>query len=187
MDSLVFDTSAILNFGHRGELTALLKKLSGEYELFTTHGAQSELTDPARKKFYDAFVRDHFKVRTASTPVFDFKTLARLASTIDSGEISVMALARELKGYAVLDDRAARREAKLLARWVSCIWVCKKNGSRKPNVSPASANCVIQNLPFPAPPPARPSPLISAPSIEVRRVSSGRLALRSNPVQCPAG
>ena len=114
MDSLVFDTSAILNFGHRGELTALLKKLSGEYELFTTHGAQAELTDPARKKFYDAFVRDHFKVRTASTPVFDFKTLARLASTIDSGEISVMALARELKGYAVLDDRAARREARLL-------------------------------------------------------------------------
>lgn len=114
MDPLVFDTSAILNFGHRGELTALLKKLSGEYELFTTHGAQAELTDPARKKFYDAFVRDHFKVRTATTPVFDFKTLARLASTIDSGEISVMALARELKGYAVLDDRAARREARLL-------------------------------------------------------------------------
>ena len=114
MDSLVFDTSAILNFGHRGELTALLKKLSGEYELFTTHGAQAELTDPARKKFYDAFVRDHFKVRTATTPVFDFKTLARLASTIDSGEISVMTLARELKGYAVLDDRAARREAKAL-------------------------------------------------------------------------
>jgi predicted nucleic acid-binding protein len=114
MDPLVFDTSAILNFGHRGELTALLKKLSGEYELFTTHGAQAELTDPARKKFYDAFVREYFTVRTATTPVFDFKTLARLASTIDSGEISVMALARELKGYAVLDDRAARREAKAL-------------------------------------------------------------------------
>jgi predicted nucleic acid-binding protein len=114
MDSLVFDTSAILNFGHRGELTALLKKLSGEYKLFTTHGAQAELTDPARKKFYDAFLRDHFTVRTASTPVFDLTTLARLASTIDSGEISVMTLARELNGFAVLDDRAARREAKSL-------------------------------------------------------------------------
>lgn len=114
MDSLVFDTSAILNFGHRGELTALLKKLSGEYELFTTHGAQAELTDPDRRDFYTAFVRDHFKVRTASTPVFDVKTLARLASSIDSGEITVMTLAGELKGFAVLDDRAARREAKAL-------------------------------------------------------------------------
>lgn len=114
MDSLVFDTSAILNFGHRGELTVLLKKLSGEYELFTTHGAQAELTDPARKKFYDAFLHDYFTVRTASTPVFDLATLARLASTIDSGEISVMTLARELNGFAVLDDRAARRAAENL-------------------------------------------------------------------------
>ena len=124
MDSLVFDTSAILNFGHRGELTVLLKKLSGEYQLFTTHGAQAELTDPARTKFYDAFLREYFNVRTASTSVFDFKTLARLASTIDSGEISVMALARELKGYAVLDDRAARREAKLLdLRLYGTLWL----------------------------------------------------------------
>jgi predicted nucleic acid-binding protein len=114
MDSLVFDTSAILNFGHRGELTALLKKLSGEYQLFTTHGAQAELTDPARTKFYDAFLREYFTVKSASTPVFDLLTLSRLASTIDSGELSVMTLARELNGFAVLDDRAARRAAKNL-------------------------------------------------------------------------
>ncbi len=143
MDSLVFDTSAILNFGHRGELTALLKKLSGEYELFTTHGAQTELTDPARKKFYDAFVRDHFKVRTASTPVFDLKTLSRLTSSIDSGEITVMALARELKGYAVIDDRAARREAKALdLRLYGTLGLLhlglQKDGSRKPE--PATRN-----------------------------------------------
>jgi predicted nucleic acid-binding protein len=114
MDSLVFDTSAILNFGHRGELTALLKKLSGEYRLFTTHGAQAELTDPARAKFYEAFVREHFTVKTASTSVFDLATLSRLVSTLDSGELSVLALARELNGFAVLDDRAARNEAKTL-------------------------------------------------------------------------
>lgn len=114
MDSLVFDTSAILNFGHRGELTALLKKLAGEYQLFTTHGAHAELTDPARKKYYDNFLREHFTVRSASTPVFDLPTLSRLASTIDSGELSVMTLARELNGYAVLDDLAARRAAKNL-------------------------------------------------------------------------
>ncbi len=114
MDSLVFDTSAILNFGHRGDLGALLEKLSGEYHLFTTHGAQAELTDLTRKKFYDAFLREHFTIKSASMPVFELKTLARLASIIDSGELSVMALAREINGFAVLDDRAARREAKNL-------------------------------------------------------------------------
>lgn len=114
MDSLVFDTSALLNFGHRGELTALLKKLSGEYRFLTTPGAQAELTDPDRRAFYAAFLRDHFTVQCASAGQFDLTTLARLSRTIDPGEITVLSLASEIKGIAVLDDRAARREAKAL-------------------------------------------------------------------------
>jgi predicted nucleic acid-binding protein len=114
MDTLVFDTSALLNFGHRGELTALLKKLSGEYKLLTTLGACSELTDPKRKDYYSKFLRDYFKVQCSTTAQFDANTLTRLVRTIDSGEITVMTLAIEVKGVAVLDERAARREAKSL-------------------------------------------------------------------------
>lgn len=113
MDSLVFDTSAILNFGHRGELTPLLKKLSGENKFFTTPGVQNELTDPRRKDFYAALLKEHFKVQSP-TASFDIATLARLAQTIDPAEITVMTLASELKGIAVIDETAARGEAKAL-------------------------------------------------------------------------
>jgi predicted nucleic acid-binding protein len=113
MESLVFDTSAILNFGHRGELTALLKRLVNEYKILTTPNAQNELTDPKRKDFYAEFLKDHFVIQSTTTS-FDIVTLARLARTIDLAEITVMTLASELRGRAVLDERAARREAKAL-------------------------------------------------------------------------
>jgi len=118
MDSLVFDTSAILNFGHRGELAALLKKLGGEYRILTTPEAQNELTDPKRKDFYSAFLKEHYIVQSATTS-FDFATLANLTRTIDQAEITVMTLASELDGRAVLDERAARREAKVLGLGVT--------------------------------------------------------------------
>lgn len=114
MDSLVFDTSALLNFGHRGEFTPLLKKLSGEYKILTTPGARAELTDPKRKDYYAEFLRQHFTVQSAATMPFNVSTLARLTRAIDLGEITVMTLAKEINGMAVLDETAARREAKLL-------------------------------------------------------------------------
>lgn len=114
MDSLVFDTSALLNFGHRGDLAALLKRLSGEYRILTTTGARNELTDPGRKDYYAEFLRLHFTVQNPATAPFDVATLARLSRAIDPGEITVMTLAAEIKGIAVLDERAARREAKAL-------------------------------------------------------------------------
>jgi len=114
MDSLVFDTSALLNFGHRGELTALLKKLSTEYHILTTPGARAELTDPDRAEFYATFIRNHFTVQGATTVPFDIKTLAQLNRALDPGEITVMTLAKEINGMAVLDETAARAEAKKL-------------------------------------------------------------------------
>lgn len=114
MDALVFDTSALLNFGHRGELAAVLKRLSGEYKILTTAGARNELTDPKRKDYYAEFLRAHFTIQNPAAAPFDVATLARLSRAIDPGEITVMTVAAELKGIAVLDERAARREAKAL-------------------------------------------------------------------------
>jgi len=114
MDSLVFDTSALLNFGHRGELATLLKKLSGEYKILTTDGARAELTDPNRKEYYEGFLRQHFTIQNAKSMPFSLETLSHLSRVIDLGEITVMALAKEISGMAVLDETAARREAKKL-------------------------------------------------------------------------
>jgi len=111
MDTLIFDTAAVLNFGHRGELTYLLKKISGHFALLTTPGVIAELTDPDREAFYEALISELFQVRAATAAAFDLPTLARLAQTIDPGEITVLALAKELNATAVLDDRAARRQA----------------------------------------------------------------------------
>ena len=114
MDSLVFDTSALLNFGHRGEFAGVLKRLATEYRLFTTPEARSELSDPARKDYYATFLREHFTVQSAPATRFDVATLARLSAAIDTADITVIALAAELGGIAILDDQAARSQAALL-------------------------------------------------------------------------
>lgn len=114
METLIFDTAAVLNFGHRGELTHLLKHLSGCYTLLTTPGVIAELTDPKRKIYYNHLVAESFTVKNATACPFDIPTLARLSQTMDSGEIAVLALAKAVKATAVLDDRAARRQATLL-------------------------------------------------------------------------
>lgn len=132
MDSLVFDTSALLNFGHRGELTPLLKKLAGEFHLLTTPGAQAELTDPQRRVFYAEFLRGHFKVQSPSQTPFDLATLARLHRTIDAGEISVMTLAREINGQAIMDEKKARREADVLdLRYMGTVGLLHQGLQRK--------------------------------------------------------
>ena len=145
MDSLVFDTSALLNFGHRGELTPLLKKLSCEYALYTTPGAEAELTDPIRKQFYSDFLKNYFIVQAVSSVPFDLPTLARLSRTLDLGEISVITLARELKGIAVLDEKAARREAKILdLRFIGTLGLLHQGAQRKWMSDPECLAAVIR-------------------------------------------
>lgn len=114
MDSLIFDTSALLNFGHRGQLAPLLKKLAGECRLLTTPDARNELTDPKRKDYYAEFLGRHFTLQSADASPFNLATLSRLSVAIDPGEITVMSLAKEINGMAVLDEAAARSEAKVL-------------------------------------------------------------------------
>lgn len=111
MDPYIFDTSAVLNFGQRGRLQPLLTRFGGIYQLLTTPDVVGELTDPDQKGFNDAFVPAHFTVQSAKTIAFDLGTLTRFAVMFGPGEISVMALAKELQATAVLDERAARREA----------------------------------------------------------------------------
>jgi predicted nucleic acid-binding protein len=115
MHVLVFDTAAVFNFGHRGELTFLLEKFAKDHRFMTTSAVVAEITDPDRKPFYDRFLSTWFKVQEPTTTPFDLPTLSRLTRILDAGEISVMALAKELKATAVLDEITARAEANALA------------------------------------------------------------------------
>ena len=111
MDPYVFDTSAVLNFGQRGHLQPLLTRFGRIYQLLITPDVVGELTDPHHKPFNDAFVPAHFTIQSPKTTAFDLETLTRFAVMFGPGEISVMALAKELHATAVLDERAARAEA----------------------------------------------------------------------------
>ena len=115
MQTLVYDTAAIFNFGHRGDLTFLLEKLSKTHTFLTTPAVVAEITDPARAAYYKKLLADWFEVKPVSSIPFDTATLAALSRILDPGEISVLMLAKELQATAVLDDKAARREAGGLA------------------------------------------------------------------------
>jgi predicted nucleic acid-binding protein len=125
METLVLDTSAILNFGHRGQLETLLKKLTKHHRFVTTHVVQEECRRSASgmdqaspklrlKEFYAGFVPANFEILSHESAVIPEAAHKRLRETIHPGEISVIMLALELKATAVIDDRMARVEARKL-------------------------------------------------------------------------
>jgi predicted nucleic acid-binding protein len=115
METLVYDTAAIFNFGHRDDLTFLLEKLSKAHILLTTPDVVAEITDPARAEYYKKLLADWFEIKSVSKVPFDTATLAALSTILDPGELSVLMLAKELQATAILDEKAARREANSLA------------------------------------------------------------------------
>ena len=114
METLVLDTSAIFNFGHRGQLDALLKRLAKHYTFAATTVVCDECSRGAQRQFYEAFIPAHFQLRSPEVVSFPEADLRRLAATIHPGEISVILVAAELNAIAVIDDRVARNEARRL-------------------------------------------------------------------------
>ncbi len=115
MQTLVYDTAAIFNFGHRDDLTFLLGKLSKTDNLVTTPVVVNEITDPKREAYYKKLLSDWFEIKTVSTIPFSAATIAALSRILGAGELSVLMLAKELNAMAVLDEKAARHEANRLA------------------------------------------------------------------------
>lgn len=111
MDHLVFDTSAILNFGQRDHLEELLPKLATIYQIVTTDAVVQELVGPDQREFTARLLRTHFHQHKLKTEPFDLAVMSHLSGMLGSGEISVITVTRELTGIAVLDDRTARIEA----------------------------------------------------------------------------
>jgi predicted nucleic acid-binding protein len=83
--------------------------------LLTTPAIVEEITDPDRAAYYKQLLANWFEIKPVAAIPFDTATLAALSRILDPGEISVLMLARELQATAVLDEKAARREADGLA------------------------------------------------------------------------
>lgn len=137
METLIFDTSALLNFGHRGEMEFLLARLAGGYHLVTTEAVVRELTKPELSEFYRSFLKENFAVRSSGETKLSLEKIEELSGILGSGELSVILLAAETKAIAVLDETAARRETGPLgirtAGTLGLLEACRKKGWIKEN------------------------------------------------------
>jgi hypothetical protein len=67
METLVLDTSAILNFGQRGQLEFLLEKMTAQTRLVTTSIVQDECGKGGHQQFHARFLQTHFTVTANQT------------------------------------------------------------------------------------------------------------------------
>lgn len=116
MRSLIFDTSALFNFGHRGDMEALLGEFGGCYRLWTTNEVGDELRGPPHKLYYEKLLADRFQIhrpREVRVPVVDLRRLSKILAT---GELSVILLGLDQMQVSrvVIDEKLARREAAAL-------------------------------------------------------------------------
>jgi predicted nucleic acid-binding protein len=110
---LVFDASALFNFGHRGNLSQLLVHLRESHTLIVTPSVVAEVVVEPRFE-YTAFIEEHFGVQQSTTMPEDLARLALLSASLGAGELDVILLTMQTKGTAVIDERAARRHTREL-------------------------------------------------------------------------
>src|SRR5580765_2879060 len=111
MENLIFDTSAILNFGRRGDLEFLLERLTEGHALLTTREVEREILDPENLSYYRGLLKRRFVVQEANTGKGELARFSQLSAVLGAGELSVLLLASELRATVVLDDKTARKEA----------------------------------------------------------------------------
>jgi predicted nucleic acid-binding protein len=111
MERLVFDTSAILNFGKRGGCEFLVERPAEGHVLLTTPEVERELRDPEHAVYYKDLLKRQFKIQRETEGKIELVELRRLAAVLGSGEMSVILLGLELRAVVVLDEKVARAEA----------------------------------------------------------------------------
>jgi len=116
MHTLIFDTSALFNFGHRGQMEALLTEFGRCYRLVTTAEVKKELCGPPRGQYYEKLVEAHLHIQKLKNVKLPMEELRRLTRVLASGELSVVMLALDLGDVArvVIDEKSARWEATAL-------------------------------------------------------------------------
>lgn len=108
---LVFDTSAVLNFGHRGDLRAVLERFRAERPLVITAQVRAEVRDPQHAEFYAELFASCFQEESIpDVPGLTWEI------ALDDGERSVLALcaAKGPPWIPVIDEKLGAAEARRL-------------------------------------------------------------------------
>lgn len=116
--TLIFDTSAVFNFGYRGGAGGekIIKLLGQEHTLITPEEVRAEVLDdqPLGSK-YDDFLAAYFEMRGPVTvPGAAADELRKQSERLDTGEVAVLALGLALNATVVMDEKSARRVAHAL-------------------------------------------------------------------------
>lgn len=112
---IIFDTSALFNFGHRGEMEFLLKNLKKEYELIIPPSVEKQTKIKTEfKAFYQKLITDYFNIKTGIPPSSSLKTFEALVQRLGDADADVIALGLDTNGTIIMDDRKARRESEAL-------------------------------------------------------------------------
>lgn len=111
-EPLIFDSSALFNFGHRGNLDHLLEQLRREFQLLIPPIVREEVSYRT-PGFYNSLITRFFIVREPDPDSKWNDFLAEFAHEVGGGgELSVVALALETSGTVVMDERAGRAKVK---------------------------------------------------------------------------
>jgi hypothetical protein len=101
-DPLIFDTSAVYCFGHRGGLEHIVSMLSASYTLLIPPAAAQEVLSEQGYD-YPGFLGSHFSQREFTASRIEKTWLSDAAVTLGAGEIAVLLLTHEVGGTAVID------------------------------------------------------------------------------------
>ncbi|MDP2209750.1 MAG: hypothetical protein Q8K98_13410 [Bacteroidota bacterium] len=112
---LIFDASAIFNFGHRGELVNILEKLKQQFKLLTTYEVYKQcLIKLEYIDYYQNIIKNYFKIGSGKPPENMVDTLKKITKKLGNADVSILILALDTKGTVVIDEKASRKEAKNL-------------------------------------------------------------------------
>lgn len=111
-EPLIFDSSALFNFGHRGNLEHLLERLQQDFQLLIPPIVEEEVS-LKNPDFYGLLIDRFFVIREPNPDAKWGEFLAMFARDVGGGgELSVVGLALETSGTVVMDERAGREKAK---------------------------------------------------------------------------
>lgn len=110
---LVFDSSSIFNFGHRGNLESILIDLKKKFDLIITNEVIEEITkNEINRDFYEEFIRKYFLFKKIKLKRESDSIIFNLSEKLGKGELSVILTALYTKGTAIIDEKLARKFAR---------------------------------------------------------------------------
>lgn len=112
---IVFDSSALFNFGHRGHLELLLDRLAEKAELLLPKAVLEEASEQElNRQYYRDLIADKFQVTTGEVSGGHEEEIDRLSRELGSGELDVLVLTLQTNGTAIIDEPEARAAARSL-------------------------------------------------------------------------